>query len=48
MTINIPEDPERRARWFKQLLDPKKDCENLRSFVKKLFGKLLEQNDAIP
>lgn len=44
MTINIPENKERRQRWFKKLIDPSHDCKNLRSFVKKLFDKLLEKN----
>lgn len=44
MTTNIPEDPERRHRWFKKLIDPKKRCMNLRSYVKKLFNRKLEKN----
>ena len=44
MTINIPVDKERKMRWFNKLIDPAHNCQNLRSFVKNLFGKLLEKN----
>lgn len=44
MTINIPENSDRKERWFKKLIDRKKRCMNLRSFVKKLYDKKLEKN----
>jgi len=44
MNINIPEDSERRLRWFAKLIDPSHRCMNLRSFVKKLYGRKLEKN----
>lgn len=44
MTTKIPDTFERRDRWFKKLINPKKRCMNLRSFVYKLFNRKLEKN----
>ena len=41
---NVPENPERRYRMFKQLIDPYNKCINLRRYVKRIFNRKLEKN----